>query len=1220
MNGFAASQIRTLWLDVRQRYPELDVSSNLTPWLVRHAAWLIARYHTRSRDGMTPYKLVTGGDCNHPVATLGEIVLGKVPSPKGKIQRRWIKGVWLGKLDRDDSNVLGTASGAIAVRSIRRLPKEGQISSELMAAMKGTPWQPRDGVRHKITRELSQPIAFPAPAASGSPEREEAADREHPTLAVDGHNVDHDALVVQAAAQLEEELEPMQDAEEFPDLAGGPADVSPVPTTPAESEIADPPPPEHGPSGSPPPFRGAGWSSNLQSLPNEPMSPSGLGAGGKRERANPGELKTGEADAKQPRQAGILQHLTTKEIWDKIQQWGNSEEPNNPTAIQRISNVTEFVDQMLDPEEVSKARKAQLRKLWERGAFTPIHRKDIPQGSQLFGHKWVDKCSRGTYKSRFTCADVKARYTQEQEAELDVFVPTPTPESHNVLEVYALMNKFYTRSLDIVAAFLIGRDRGAAQGKPVYVRAPIEWWDLFLEWLEEVNPADRQWYKDRFKEMCFRLDGNLYGRRTAGSVYRNELEEIVCSRVDPQRYAFVRGQKDPCIFRCTKTGIVLLHHVDDIRAAGPSEALAHLFEQELPRHCEVQAGELEKEGTAVEYLGRTKVRSEDAILTIPDEKHRQAVISAAGISARDRSEVPSKQLNLLETTPLSEEEAKRYRSAVGSAIYLSLDRRDIQYAVKEAARHMSQPRQCDMKAVKTLAAYLQTHPTVGRVVTCDPPSATGEWSIELYSDSDWAGCLESRRSTDCHVAVVCGAVVACTTQTQPGLPATSSTDAELRGVSRAAREAIYLRDLITLDFGQLCGKPRLWTDSSSAMQAAKRIGPGAKLRHLEVCEFYVQGAIQSKQLALGKVKGTLNCANFLTKHPKSGTEVKQALPGLGMCEAHDGEDVLSSTKRISVKVSTVTKQHAWKTPVPASVAWIDNRKDRAGSTAPKTKGSVNYIKSLVILNQITAVRAQRQGSQWINPIVLYILALIGLLAIYVKLYQLGVLITDWLFPPEGENQLPEQPVQVEGTEVQLQLDSATVRLNITAYRDGRQLNISQTVNAPAAAPRPGSAEAPQPQPAETPRHEELTPSRIERWSEEQWVQRGAESNMTLQELIEWRRREERLIHGQDPDSSQDEPGESTSHSADSPASERDAPPEREEPPERVAPPERAEPPISSSGPELLTGDPAIEREAPLDPFDGMSPNELQQWREAENRVLGIEGGSSSGGSPFSGHS
>jgi hypothetical protein len=280
-----------------------------------------------------------------------------------------------------------------------------------------------------------------------------------------------------------------------------------------------------------------------------------------------------------------------------------------------------------------------------------------------------------------------------------------------------------------------------------------------------------------------------------------------------------------------------------------------------------------------------------------------------------------------------------------------------------------------------------------------------------------------------------------------------------------------------------------------------------------------------------------------------------------MYEARDGEDVLSSTERISVKVSTVTKQH-WKTPVPASVAWITNRKDRAGSTALKTKGSVNYINSLVILSQITAVRAQGQGNQWINPIVLYVLAVISLLAIYEKLYQLGRLITDWLFPPEGEN----QPDWVEGAEVH----SATVRLNITAYRDGRQLNISQTVNAPAAAPRPGSAEAPQPQPAETPRQEELTPSRIERWSEEQWVQKGAESNMTLQELIEWRRREERLIQGQDPDSSQDEPGESTSHSADSPASERDAPPERDEPPERVAPPEAAD---LQLGPRALDGRP-----------------------------------------------
>ena len=62
---------------------------------------------------------------------------------------------------------------------------------------------------------------------------------------------------------------------------------------------------------------------------------------------------------------------------------------------------------------------------------------------------------------------MKARYSAEEEEGLDVFVPTPTLESHNRLEVYALQNGFYTRSLDIVAAFLIGKDRGATEGKPV---------------------------------------------------------------------------------------------------------------------------------------------------------------------------------------------------------------------------------------------------------------------------------------------------------------------------------------------------------------------------------------------------------------------------------------------------------------------------------------------------------------------------------------------------------------------------------------------------------------------------------------------------------------------------------------------------------------------------------------------------------------------------------
>ena len=77
MNGFVQSQARALWLDVRRRYPDLDLACNLLPWLIRHTAWLIARFHTRSKDQMTPYRLVRGSDYGHPLLTLGEVVLGK---------------------------------------------------------------------------------------------------------------------------------------------------------------------------------------------------------------------------------------------------------------------------------------------------------------------------------------------------------------------------------------------------------------------------------------------------------------------------------------------------------------------------------------------------------------------------------------------------------------------------------------------------------------------------------------------------------------------------------------------------------------------------------------------------------------------------------------------------------------------------------------------------------------------------------------------------------------------------------------------------------------------------------------------------------------------------------------------------------------------------------------------------------------------------------------
>ena len=100
----------------------------------------------------------------------------------------------------------------------------------------------------------------------------------------------------------------------------------------------------------------------------------------------------------------------------------------------------------------------------------------------------------------------------------------------------------------------------------------------------------------------------------------------------------------------------------------------------------------------------------------------------------------SPQLNVLQT--------RKYRSVVMRAAYFSQDRPDLSYSTKELARDMQKPTEQSMTNLKRLGRYLKKRPRLCAVVRRTGHPQQNVVRLDVYGDSDHAGCLKIRKSLD----------------------------------------------------------------------------------------------------------------------------------------------------------------------------------------------------------------------------------------------------------------------------------------------------------------------------------------------------------------------------------------------------------------------------------------------------------------------------------------
>ena len=111
----------------------------------------------------------------------------------------------------------------------------------------------------------------------------------------------------------------------------------------------------------------------------------------------------------------------------------------------------------------------------------------------------------------------------------------------------------------------------------------------------------------------------------------------------------------------------------------------------------------------------------------------------------------------------------------------------------------------------------------------------------MYSDSDWAGCVKTRRSTSGGVLLHGKHLVHHWSSTQATV-ALSSAEAELNAIVKGMAEVIGAKGMAE-ECSRSC-RGRIFTDRSAANGIVHREGCG-KVKHLECRQLWIQGMIGS---------------------------------------------------------------------------------------------------------------------------------------------------------------------------------------------------------------------------------------------------------------------------------------------------------------------------------------------------------------------------------------
>ncbi|XP_021979082.1 uncharacterized mitochondrial protein AtMg00810-like [Helianthus annuus] len=242
---------------------------------------------------------------------------------------------------------------------------------------------------------------------------------------------------------------------------------------------------------------------------------------------------------------------------------------------------------------------------------------------------------------------------------------------------------------------------------------------------------------------------------------------------------FMQSRCDNSLFTYHYGGDIayLLIYVDDIILTTSTDSLREKLMGSLA--AEFAMKDL---GPLSYFLGITVSRIRQTMF-LSQKSYALDIVNRAGMSSCNPVGTPvDTKPKLAATSGTPFEDPKLYRSLVGALQYLTFTRPDISYAVQQICIHMHHPSIDHWQALKRIIRYIQGTADYGLTL-----SSCSDIPLRAYTDADWAGCPDTRRSTSGYCVYMGQNLLSWSSKRQSTI-SRSSAEAEYRAVANVVAE------------------------------------------------------------------------------------------------------------------------------------------------------------------------------------------------------------------------------------------------------------------------------------------------------------------------------------------------------------------------------------------------------------------------------------------------